>query len=138
MYIELHLNLTCSYLALGITHTLNPVASGGVEKTTDSFAIQALNDLSPSQRESESAAAGSADLIPKGHGRIIRDSHGAVTGVEFAVDDDDAQLHVEIEAGIPVPEGNIEKSDLEKWGRINPDGAGAIPINKNAVVTSLS
>ncbi|KAJ7074265.1 ribosome biogenesis protein Nop16 [Mycena amicta] len=62
-----------NYAALGLAHTLNPSAAGGVEPTETSTG---MND-------------GPTPSIPKGRGRILRDDDGNVVGIELAEDDDD-------------------------------------------------
>ncbi|KAF7295332.1 Zn(2)-C6 fungal-type domain-containing protein [Mycena indigotica] len=54
-----------NYAALGLAHTLNPSAAGGVEPTEGS------------------KEAGPTPSIPKGHGRILRDADGKIVGVEL-------------------------------------------------------
>ncbi|KIJ17215.1 hypothetical protein PAXINDRAFT_73884 [Paxillus involutus ATCC 200175] len=63
-----------NYLALGLQHTLNPISSGGSEVSLN-CAKNKLN-ASPSQSTASS-------YLPRGFGRIARDSSGAVTIVEL-------------------------------------------------------
>ncbi|KAJ1307249.1 hypothetical protein OPQ81_001362 [Rhizoctonia solani] len=64
-----------NYEAMGLVHSLNPVAQGGTEKTL----------LAPPSEPEPTPAptAVPSKPIPQGHGRIIRDENGTVIGVEL-------------------------------------------------------
>ncbi|KAF7353621.1 Nucleolar protein 16 [Mycena venus] len=103
-----------SYAALGLVHTLNPSASGGVEpiETITGHSEDAPVNLTAASTSSQPNAA---LPIPKGHGRIVRDEEGNILRVELAEEDeempevDDRQKDMEELA----PE--VEPHLLSKW-----------------------
>jgi hypothetical protein len=76
-----------SYARLGLVCSLNPKSSGGDELE--------VRDADPPTEGSESSSAApvadssSKPCIPKGFGKIIRDSEGNVTGFEMSQEDQD-------------------------------------------------
>ncbi|CAE6423040.1 unnamed protein product [Rhizoctonia solani] len=64
-----------NYEAMGLVHSLNPIARGGSEKTL----------LAPTSEPEPTPVPATApsNPIPVGHGRIIRDENGVVIGVEL-------------------------------------------------------
>ncbi|KAJ7632192.1 ribosome biogenesis protein Nop16 [Roridomyces roridus] len=117
-----------NYAALGLIHTLNPSASGGVEPEAETI----IEEDTP------------MDLMaatPKGKGRIIRDAEGNVLRVEMVEEEaaGEETLH----------EPEMDSSILEKWvtglggGRKErSDGTvqelEIISSNKNLTGTTLS
>lgn len=99
----------CSYEALGLVSTLNPIASGGTEQPLSAQADHAADapsedededDIDAEQPEaSTSAAAASqpsgASAVPKGYGKIIRDAEGNVVDIQLADEDADEDLEAE-------------------------------------------
>lgn len=84
-----HKTVRQNYEALGLVASLNPTASGGVEKSlgSSSKSEQAM-DVDRAPEASSSKAAGTSGL-PKGYGRIIRDADGNVVDVELAEEDEE-------------------------------------------------
>ncbi|KAJ7871407.1 ribosome biogenesis protein Nop16 [Mycena olivaceomarginata] len=73
-----------NYAALGLIHTLNPSASGGVEPTETTEAPP----VNPTAA-STSSQPNPAPPIPKGHGRIVRDEDGNILRIELAEEDEE-------------------------------------------------
>ncbi|KAJ7724060.1 ribosome biogenesis protein Nop16 [Mycena maculata] len=102
-----------NYAALGLIHTLNPSASGGVEPVE---AAGPSEDVPVGLTiASASSPSNPTRPIPKGHGRIIRDEAGNVLRVELAEEDeempeDDGREKTMEELG---PE--VEASVRQKW-----------------------
>jgi len=96
----------CSYKALGLLSSLNPSASGGVERPRNGASAShheaaivprsAPEDRSSTQKEE--TAINDKNRIPKGFGRIIRDGNGDIIDVEMGEDDDeDGQMTGDVE-----------------------------------------
>ncbi|KAJ7349205.1 ribosome biogenesis protein Nop16 [Mycena albidolilacea] len=73
-----------NYAALGLIHTLNPSASGGVEPTETTEAPP----VNPTAA-STSSQPNPVPPIPKGHGRIVRDEDGNILRIELAEEDEE-------------------------------------------------
>ena len=89
-----------SYAAVGLVHTLNPIASGGHETTLDT------------QDHEMQPLSSAAASIPQGYGKIIRDSSGNVLRIEL--DDDqgcDPDQNDQLELRDPQP----DKGVISKW-----------------------
>ncbi|KAI6043080.1 ribosome biogenesis protein Nop16 [Pisolithus marmoratus] len=77
-----------NYLALGLQHTLNPVASGGSEVNLE---YDRAKTEAHSCHEGEKNPGGHPSMqkvVPSGFGRIVRDETGAVIGVELAEEEE--------------------------------------------------
>lgn len=73
-----------SYEALGLAHTLNPVAQGGAEGPVSSTRAEStLASKDPT----------SPKPIPQRYGRIIRDENGAVLRIELPEEADETQAN---------------------------------------------
>lgn len=111
--------LFASYAALGLVHTLNPLASGGAEHdpTKPLNSSNTLPEPSYSQplQASPSASTSLAALIPKGYGKIIRDSDGNVVRVELNAEDEQQGelLPADVEDGMQDPE--VDKEVMTNW-----------------------
>ncbi|KAJ7168233.1 ribosome biogenesis protein Nop16 [Mycena crocata] len=123
-----------NYAALGLIHTLNPSASGGVEPLEDASGHTEdapVNLTAPST----SSQPNPAPPIPKGHGRIIRDEDGNVLRIELGEEDeempeDDAQEKDMKEIG-PQVDANI----VQKW--VTGLGGGNKSVGDANVVEAL-
>jgi hypothetical protein len=103
-----------SYAALGLIHTLNPSASGGVEpmENATGHSEDSPVNLTAASTASQTKAA---PPIPKGHGRIVRDDDGNVLSIELADEDeemlDDESREKDMEELAP----EVDPSLLQKW-----------------------
>lgn len=105
--------LTCyfffSYARLGLLATLNPRAKGGSELVSLAAKMNAEGAAnSPDLKQNQST-----NDIPRGYGRIIRDSHGNVVDVEMGEEQDvEPTVNANEEDEDRVP---IEDEEMEKW-----------------------
>jgi hypothetical protein len=79
----------CSYAALGLVHSLNPLSSGGVELDPTRTEMEV-----DTEKEKE-AGKEKERSIPKGHAKIIRDEEGNVVSVEYAAEDQNEEVEEE-------------------------------------------
>ncbi|GJE90863.1 ribosome biogenesis protein Nop16 [Phanerochaete sordida] len=86
-----HKTVRQNYEALGLVASLNPTASGGVEKLLGTASKNESPTDGDRAQEASSSTAGSASTLPKGYGRIIRDAAGNVIDVELPEDDEEAE-----------------------------------------------
>ncbi|TFK76605.1 hypothetical protein BDN72DRAFT_831186 [Pluteus cervinus] len=108
-----------NYAALGLLHTLNPSSSGGVEP---------LEGQGVASEQSNSGLMGSSSattsaIIPKGHGKIIRDSSGNIVGVVLADEDQVPAQTSGRDMDMEQLEPTVDQSVLEKWA-LRKHGAG--------------
>lgn len=68
----------CSYVALGLLHTLDPIASGGAE-------VQI-------KKASGAKTDGASNEIPMKFGKIVRDESGAVIKLELPEEEEGAAI----------------------------------------------
>jgi hypothetical protein len=117
-----------SYAALGLVHTLNPLASGGAEHdpttkvpTLPNHALTGEPSGSPSHSPSlhagPSAASTSSSIasIPKGYGRIIRDSEGNVVRVELSDDEENAVKSADVRELPGLDDPEMDKEVMTNW-----------------------
>jgi nucleolar protein 16 len=105
-----HKTVRQNYLALGLVHTLNPLASGGVEFDP---LQNAHNDAEMNQTPSTVPVAGpSTTAIPRGHGKIVRNEDGDIVGVEFAEDDSEDNTK---ELDMDQLEPEVEHAVMKGW-----------------------
>lgn len=111
----------CSYEALGLVATLNPIASGGTERVEaqhgegkEGSAEREGSGTVPTQR------AG-ANGVPKGYGKIIRDGEGNIVEVQLG-EEDEAEEPVTQEEGVEeeIPDPRGEKG-LAGWVGLGSD-----------------
>ncbi|KAJ7184263.1 ribosome biogenesis protein Nop16 [Mycena filopes] len=104
-----------NYAALGLIHTLNPSASGGVEpiEVTAGDVQDSPVNLTAASTSSQSNPT---PPIPKGHGRIIRDAEGNVTRIEFAEEDADMpEIHDDRDKTMEELETEMDPYLRQKW-----------------------
>lgn len=118
--------MCCSYAALGLVHTLNPLASGGVEH--DPTEITTEPTTSPIYPSAVSTLTSSTNHIPKGYGKIIRDAEGNVVRVELPEDSEDDDQDQGHPSDDEMRDPEVDKLVLSKWvtGLGGGRGAGAI------------
>ncbi|KAJ6618358.1 ribosome biogenesis protein Nop16 [Mycena sp. CBHHK59/15] len=99
-----------NYAALGLIHTLNPSASGGVEP----MEATGLSEESPMDlmAASTSSQTNSARPLPKGHGRIIRDENGNILRIELAEEDEEM---AEDEKDMEQVGAEVDPKIMQKW-----------------------
>jgi nucleolar protein 16 len=142
------LPLLRSYLALGLQHDLNPIPSGGsevnVSRTVDPINTCQLHPTPSSPtiddvRSYVSEGPTVRSALPKGFGRIVRDSSGNVVRVELR-NDEEAGHAMKQELVIDPPAVTME-SDLQIWAQGHPEtrrGAGSEGMEDTIVQGQLS
>ena len=86
----------CSYEALGLAASLNPIASGGCEKPLTARGGAEEPGKVPEASTSGTAKATGAGDVPKGFGKIIRDAQGNVVDVVMPESDDEDETDLEV------------------------------------------
>ncbi|CAE7232107.1 unnamed protein product [Rhizoctonia solani] len=111
-----------NYEAMGLVHSLNPVAQGGVEKPL----------LVPTSEPELIPTPASVPLnpLPVGRGRIIRDENGIVTGVELPTETETPVANQQGEKG--VWGDPMDDSDEEAEKMISPEALDWVKIGKAA------
>jgi hypothetical protein len=106
-----------SYTALGLVHTLNPLASGGAEyDPAPSISVTTSSESSHSQpAQAGRSIPASVASIPKGYGKIIRDSDGNVIRVELGADVEDEIVDVDAAGGDELQEPELDKQVMTNW-----------------------
>ncbi|KAK7023960.1 nucleolar protein 16 [Favolaschia claudopus] len=100
-----------NYAALGLVHTLNPSASGGMEPIGTATEPLPIN-LTAASTSSPPVAAPS---IPKGHGRIVRDEDGNILSVELAEEDEEMSDETSRDKDMEELAPEVEPQLLSKW-----------------------
>ncbi|KAH7909714.1 ribosome biogenesis protein Nop16 [Hygrophoropsis aurantiaca] len=139
-----------NYAALGLQHTLNPLQSGGSEieivyNNADSNSIAHNSNSARSTASAPSTIPGAGSSaqnigIPKGFGRIHRDSSGNVLRVELPESEDTDQAALDNTDSTGLEEPQVDEHILGSWaGRLqsNPERAQQLPKNHNDVVVAL-
>lgn len=93
-----HKTVRQNYEALGLVASLNPTASGGVERPLGRQAPIAAASATPEASSSSSSKPSDTSAIPKGYGRIIRDEDGNIVDVQLGEEESE-----------PVPEEEMEE-----------------------------
>ncbi|TRM62703.1 ribosome biogenesis protein Nop16 [Schizophyllum amplum] len=110
-----------NYAALGLAYSLNPIASGGSEKS----------EQAPTASTSKASEKTS---IPRGHGRIIRDECGNVLRVELAPEDEAEQAEQDpMELDMEQLEPQLDKGVAQQWVHGLGHNGGANDKSKNVV-----
>jgi len=124
-----HKTVRQNYAALGLVHTLNPLASGGAEHDP----TKQPNILTP--ETSSQAGISASTPIPKGYGKIIRDANGDVVRVELNADDEQhaEQQQAASDDGMQDPE--IDKEVMTNW--VTELGGGGTQGSGATIVQSL-
>ncbi|KAB5595734.1 Ribosome biogenesis protein Nop16 [Ceratobasidium theobromae] len=116
-----------NYEALGLVHTLNPIAQGGVEKDLSHPKVEPVPArISPKPP---------SKLVPQGHGRIIRDERGVVLRVELPdTEQDPGTSHTKSRGGEQGVWGDaMDDSDEEAKRMIPLDASTWVKIGKNTL-----
>ena len=98
---------TCSYEALGLAASLNPIASGGMERAGRAHAVPGDEDGSgkeatgPSSESGKEGREGGSSGLRKGFGKIIRDAEGNIVDVQMGDEGGDE--------GVGMTEGGLEE-----------------------------
>jgi len=112
--------LFASYAALGLVHTLNPLASGGAEHDPSKASIsQTILALEPSPSDASqadpSASTSSIAPIPKGYGKIFRDIEGNVVRIELSEDHKERTEPAEEDETLELRDPEVEKQVITTW-----------------------
>jgi len=113
-----HKTVRQNYEALGLVHTLNPLASGGVEydATKSSSLPNTTSTYEPSHSSEAGPSASSTPPIPKGYGRIIRDTDGNVVRVELGTNDEQNAVESSDEHDVPgLDDPELDKQVITNW-----------------------
>jgi nucleolar protein 16 len=103
-------NYEFSYAALGLLHTLDPLASGGSEPQEKHGEIEIRSD-SDSGDVVQVAADPPSSAIPSGFGRIVRDEAGNVVRIELGEEDRVGEKEKDMEELAP----EVERSVQQRW-----------------------
>jgi len=134
-----HKTVRQNYAALGLVHTLNPLASGGAEHDPVKASVsQTILVSEPSHSDASQVgpfvSASSIAPIPKGYGKIIRDFEGNVVRIELSEDQEERVEHsAEEDETLGLRDPDVEKQVMNTWvtGLGGGKGSGA------AIVQSL-
>ncbi|KAN0075321.1 Ribosome biogenesis protein Nop16 [Tylopilus felleus] len=117
-----------NYLVLGLQYSLNPIPSGGSEADLNCD-INSISSRQPNPTAASSAADDARSSVsegstvkpalPKGFGRIVRDSSGNVVRVELPSDEEAGDAKNQ-EMGIDSPVVTTE-SELRLWAHDGPE-----------------
>lgn len=122
-----------NYAALGLAYSLNPIASGGSEKS-ERMAVQESVDESAEAPTASTSKASEKTSIPRGHGRIIRDECGNVLRVELAPEDEAEQAEQDpMELDMEQLEPQLDKGVAQQWVHGLGHNGGANDKSKNVV-----
>ncbi|CUA75865.1 hypothetical protein RSOLAG22IIIB_01865 [Rhizoctonia solani] len=107
-----------NYEAMGLVHSLNPIAQGGTEKTL----------LSTTEPDVSTPTPVPSNALPVGRGRIIRDENGVVIGVELPTETETPVVNQQRKKevwGDP-----MDDSDEEADKMISPEASDWVKIGK--------
>ncbi|RDB21307.1 Nucleolar protein 16 [Hypsizygus marmoreus] len=102
-----HKTVRQNYATLGLIHTLNPSASGGVEPLEGQHHPEEMQAESTSLPESSEQGSSS---IPKGFGKIIRDENGSILRIEMPEEEEPRD-----ENEGEMVEAEVDETVLEQW-----------------------
>ena len=106
-----------SYAKLGLTLSLNPLAPGGFERSTD------INMQEPSPLLPDVDTADHEPYIPSGFGRILRDDVGNIIGFEASESEEERPGEVaEVEGLLSNADVNHERWVTNRSSRIDAQG----------------
>ncbi|KAI0670494.1 ribosome biogenesis protein Nop16 [Trametes maxima] len=114
-----------NYEALGLTATLNPIASGGTERppSTHFDHEERADDRPEASTASGSTArpANKANGVPKGYGKIIRDAQGNIVDVQLGDEDGEDEGGEATEEGLEDIPDPTEDDQLAGWVGLGSD-----------------
>ncbi|KAH7342050.1 ribosome biogenesis protein Nop16 [Rhizoctonia solani] len=110
-----------NYEAMGLVHSLNPIARGGTEKTL----LVPASEPEPTP----TPATVPSNPIPAGRGRIIRDENGVVIGVELPEETEAPEVQ---QKGEEVWGEAMDDSDEEAGKMISSEASNWVKIGKAA------
>lgn len=96
-------------------HTLNPLASGGAEYDPAPPSSVTTHSESSHSQPAQAGPSTSVAPIPKGYGKIIRDSDGNVIRVELGVDVEDEILGNGAAGDNVLQEPELDKQVMTNW-----------------------
>ena len=108
-------------------HSLNPLPSGGTEQELHAASQAAPQTIADSPLPVEPGQP----VIPKGHGKIVRDDAGKVIGVELAEEDENREGGGEKDMEWIERELGIDGSVMANW--VDGMGGGNNGKGKNVV-----
>ncbi|KZT11412.1 uncharacterized protein LAESUDRAFT_720638 [Laetiporus sulphureus 93-53] len=124
-----HKTVRQNYEALGLVASLNPTASGGVEKQ-----LAPLTTSRPDESTTPSSG-NKTSSIPKGYGRVIRDEDGNIVGVELPEEEPEADPIEKTIDDLPDPSRDQQ---LAPWVGLNSNTmAGQSSASSTHVVQAL-
>ena len=136
-----------SYLTLGLQHDLNPIPSGGFEVNV-TRTVDPINTCQPHPTASSSTNDDASyvsegptvtSALPKGFGRIVRDSSGNVVRVELPSNEEVG--HASKREPVIDPLVVTTESELRIWAQDHPEmrrGAGSEAMEDTIVQGQLS
>ncbi|KAI0781053.1 ribosome biogenesis protein Nop16 [Trametes elegans] len=123
-----HKTVRQNYEALGLTASLNPVASGGTERP---LPTRGEHDADRSEQQPEAStststaspakAAGGAGGVPKGYGKIVRDAEGNVVDVVLGDEEEEEEEAGAMAEGVEDIPDPTEDDQAAGWVGLGSD-----------------
>ncbi|CAL1704345.1 unnamed protein product [Somion occarium] len=122
-----------NYEALGLLASLNPTASGGMERPLE-LKERSIEASTPEASTLQNCAVEQRNSLPKGYGRIIRDENGNIVDVEMAESDSEENADNNLVEDIPDP---TSKEDLAGWVALGSSSSRNTETSGTGVVQKL-